>query len=626
MKNVPIINLHILPIGMKGIRVNVSHLVTSLRYEDVDDKADKLTITIDNDDLSNFDEPIFRSGSAMLVSWGYADVMTVERLMRIEKISGFRVLTLEALGGEVALDKIERVDSWTKVKRSDVAQAIAERWGYRQPYFQHIEDSEVIFPQITQPKMTDGQLLRKLAREQGWCWYIQQDGFHFHSRPDDEPPIRTFRYYADQPDQEISAILDISLEIDVTRKGGVKLVAHETLERFGILLDGTDLTDDERRGFAVIKEARGQEVLGTPLEDAADIAIERTVASTYQELRQNTAAALDRLQNDAVKLSLTVVGDPNIYAKTMIAVDGIGRRLSQEYYVKSVTHIIGQGYTTQLECLSDGSKGVLKTSKFLSESMVIDMNGPRSKSKKKQEDVERPGILLDEELRKQRDRYLERMVAETMGKGPTTSVNAVEDDVRDLSTDPNTSNPNNAPQPQLQTPPEPEPSAVDGLKETGIIGPQTNLLPDDPRSKALEPGNIDLTHRPYVKTVDEEGRPAYATVRSISITESDGFTYLIPTVSDDGRIMSDDEARATFRSTRQHMGVYGNHEEADAASIRIHEDQVEHPPVNTLGPTPVLGDRAAELQDVPTPSDKRQLPSGKRTSDVKPPVRTPPAG
>jgi hypothetical protein len=58
----------------------------------------------------------------------------------------------------------------------------------------------------------------------------------------------------------------------------------------------------------------------------------------------------------------------------------------------------------------------------------------------------------------------------------------------------------------------------------------------------LTPGNIDLHHRPRVTNPDG----SISTVRSIGF-EVDGREVLIPTVSDSGRILSDDEAVQTFR-------------------------------------------------------------------------------
>jgi hypothetical protein len=83
-----------------------------------------------------------------------------------------------------------------------------------------------------------------------------------------------------------------------------------------------------------------------------------------------------------------------------------------------------------------------------------------------------------------------------------------------------------------------------------------------------EPGNIDLNARPVVKMSD--GR--IATVRSMSINV-DGQEVLIPTVSDDGRILSDDQAVDLYRRTGRHLGKFKDPAAATAYGKRLSAEQ-----------------------------------------------------
>ena len=88
----------------------------------------------------------------------------------------------------------------------------------------------------------------------------------------------------------------------------------------------------------------------------------------------------------------------------------------------------------------------------------------------------------------------------------------------------------------------------------------------------LEAGNINVLERPQVKLPDG----SVATVHSMSFEDKNGNEVLVPMISPDGKIMSQDEARAFYYKTGQHLGKFENPDVATDYAIKLHKQQAKY--------------------------------------------------
>ncbi|EGO63488.1 putative methyltransferase type 11 [Acetonema longum DSM 6540] len=118
-----------------------------------------------------------------------------------------------------------------------------------------------------------------------------------------------------------------------------------------------------------------------------------------------------------------------------------------------------------------------------------------------------------------------------------------------------------------------QPSDIDSVinNYNGAAAQQSKPLINLPASSGpAEQGNIDLSNRPVVRNADG----SISTVRSMSIN-MDGREVLIPTVSDDGRILTENEAVDQYIKTGQHLGKFDTPEAATDYAKKLHDQQDE---------------------------------------------------
>lgn len=339
--------------------------VLSFEFTDYDNKADQLKLTVDNWDLSNFDDPVWKKGNVILASWGYPSRMRPQQRMVITSVKGAQSLSIEAKAEAVLLNRTVNNRLFENVTRSEVVRQIAEAAGFGRDAID-IEDTNVTLPSVQQARMTDAQLLRRMADEEGFVWYVDFSGFHFHQRRLDERPVRRYWYYTDPGAGDI---ISFNVENDVTAKPGrVRRRGRNPTEGEDVEGDSADTGAQPNAGgdsnlapLAVLVDPELGRESRVPEQHTANVAQDDTGPTSSSDAasaqRQATARARQH-RHMAVQLNFTAVGDPYQFAKTVIQLEGLGRLLSIRYYVKEVAHkLSASGYTMDVKCVSDGHGG-----------------------------------------------------------------------------------------------------------------------------------------------------------------------------------------------------------------------------------------------------------------------------
>lgn len=341
-----------------GGTINVSERILSMSYEDHEAQIDKLTIDVDNFDLTNFDAPVWKAGAKVEVSWGYDGNMSPPRTLRIQKVTGATQLKVECLDEGCLMNRNHVVKTWANMKRSDVAKAIAQANGYTGDRV-FIDDTTEVLPTITQARMTDAQLLKDMARREGFEFYIDFDGFHWHARKLGQKPLRVFTYYTDQAAGDILSF-NIENDLYARQSGGTNAKGIDPKTKAPIDIKADNSTSGDATSLAPDKiiitgiSARDGSTTGDIEQQTGSSTIHRTTEKTNDSATRATQGAFNKSQMNAAILTFEARGDPSMIAKIVITVNGIGKTISGNYYVTTVTHKIGSGYTMAIKAKRDG--------------------------------------------------------------------------------------------------------------------------------------------------------------------------------------------------------------------------------------------------------------------------------
>lgn len=366
----------------------VTDSILSFKYTDSERKTDRIQITADNSDLSQFDDPVWRKGGRIRVSWGYPGAMAPERTCVITSVKGFKELQIEANAESVVMNTVSKQRVFEGKTLSQIAEDIAAEYGYGSDV-RFIDDTQEVIGVVTQANLTDAQFLRQRASEAGFEFYVDFDGFHFHERRLGERPVRLLKYHIDPGQGDF--VEEPTIENDLTAKPGrVRARGRNPRRREDVDVSVDNSSDNDRDTLTETVE-----VIDPDTGNATDVerrtGSEQTVPTADSDNTRATRRARGRFrrtQQVAVKMKAKIVGDPVLLAKTIVQIEGMGRRLSVKYYVEEIVHDLSpSGYVCDLNLVSDGHGGHSTTSAQAQGLSMLEVQQTRS-SRGRNQDVE----------------------------------------------------------------------------------------------------------------------------------------------------------------------------------------------------------------------------------------------
>lgn len=363
----PIFFVKAYPEGRKGRVVDVSETVIHFMYLDHTSKADRLELKVNNSDLRYFDDPVFRKGVVLQVSWGYPGNMSDARWVVIKSVKGGVELTIEGLSQGILMHQIKKCRVWKGMTLQDMADKLQHE--YQDLFFvtDAVRNDDTAYSQVlhtkimhaTQAAMTDAEFLTRQAKKFGLVFNV--DGFgrvrlHSVDALMQKTPIRTITWRGGTGDWESFSILnDITSLFGAVTSKAIDTKTGEPTEsradnnstkRAGLMKD-VEVIDGRTGATSYQKKSASESVESTTAAEAGK-----------EHLQAKATGKFKASQRGHIKLDGTLIGDPFLAAKQNIEIRGLGKRLSGKYHLIQVRHTINKGaYRTDFVSKGDGHGG-----------------------------------------------------------------------------------------------------------------------------------------------------------------------------------------------------------------------------------------------------------------------------
>lgn len=342
----------------------LSDRLLSFEFSDHSRKKDKLTMTWRNDDYSMFDRPVFARGQKLLVTWGWPGETAPPRRVIVKSIKGGEEIVVTCHCTLSLLDQQKRSRFMAGATDAEWVKTIADEYRYTGT-LAHIEPTDER-RDITQPKwMTDAKMLRKLARRNGFEFYIDSTGLHWHNRPTDRTTVHDYIY---RTDPGVGDVLEPP-KFEANLSQGVSRVRVVCLDpiRKTYVDQSVGISDEEDVSLGLEDELFDSEDddVGLRGNRIGEEEVLHGGIMSEVEARARAAGMYRETAKNRYKITLEVIGNPEVGAKNLIGLWGdISETVAGLYYVnEAITRISSGEYRMTLNCRKDALQAVKASKK-----------------------------------------------------------------------------------------------------------------------------------------------------------------------------------------------------------------------------------------------------------------------
>lgn len=319
----------------------------SFEFSDHERKKDQLVLRLRNDDFSLFENPYFAKGQKFAVTWGWPGAMKNPRRMIVDKIKGAENLDVVMLDTVQLFDREKVSRDWDNVTDSEVVRELAHGHGYRGQYL-HMDETTAR-RDVVQRYITDARFIARLARRNGFEFWVDASGLHWHKRRTIGEAVKTYIYRVDPAGGEIigKPKFDVNLTKAVSK---VKVIARDPItkqiwEKYG----GPDDTEIDSIGTDDEMGNPDDSTQGIRANRLSRVDVRHAGTLTEQETQDEADARYRETVKGRYKMSFQAIGDGTVGAKILIAMYGVSDSWDGLYYVKEcIDTIVGGNFTQKI--------------------------------------------------------------------------------------------------------------------------------------------------------------------------------------------------------------------------------------------------------------------------------------